>query len=154
LGYSQYVERFETIDEFIKQVEIFYYDIIDILKLTQASKSNWIIEKSKEYMKKNYFEDLTVEDIANHVERNSNYLCNLFSRIEGITITEYLNRIRIEKAKELLKTTSLMTYEIAEKVRFKNYRYFTQVFKKFVEKTPTTYRNEFYHTIREQRSRV
>jgi len=148
LGYTQYVERFETIDEFIKQVEIFYYDIIDILKLTQASKSNWIIEKAKEYMKKNYFEDLTVEDVANHVERNSNYLCNLFSRIEGMTITEYLNRIRIEKAKELLKTTSLMTYEIAEKVGFRNYRYFTQVFKKFVEKTPTAYRNDFYNTIK------
>lgn len=142
LGYNQYVEKFETIEEFIKQVEIFYCDIIEILKQRQATKSKWILEKAKEYMKKNFVEDLTVEEIANHVERNPNYFCHLFSNIEGIPITEYLNKLRIEKAKELLKTTSLMSYEIAEKVGFKNYRYFTQVFKKFVVKSPMSYRND------------
>lgn len=141
MGYIVHAEKFTTLEEFIQQVSFFYCDIMDILKISQISKSKWIVEKAKDYMAASYQKVMTVEEIAQHVDRNPNYLCHIFNSIEGVSITEYLNQLRIEKAKKLLKTTSLMSYEIAEKVGFVNYRYFTQIFKKYTGLSPTGYRN-------------
>lgn len=77
-----------------------------------------------------------------YVNRNPNYLSHEFKKQTGITFTEYLNNKRIEEAKRLLRSTSDMTYEIAEKVGYYNYRYFSQMFKKVVGLTPTQYRQQ------------
>lgn len=144
MGYTVHVQSLCTLEEYIQLVEDFYRDIMDILKLSQASKSRWIVEKAKDYIDSAYTENLTVEMIAAQVDRNPNYLCHIFNSIEGISITEYLNKLRVEKARELLVNTSLMSYEIAEQVGFVNYRYFTQIFKKYSNDSPTGYRNRFY----------
>lgn len=141
LGYIQYVELFTTVEEYIQQVKVFYCDILAILKQSQSSKSHWIVKRAKDYMIQNYFLPLSVEQIALQVERSPSYLCHIFNSVEGISITEYLNKLRIEKAKELLCNTSMMSYEVAEQVGFNNYRYFTQVFKKYTGTSPTAFRN-------------
>ncbi|WP_077534324.1 response regulator transcription factor [Massiliimalia massiliensis] len=141
LGYIQYVKHFSILEEYIHQVEFFYCDILAIIKQNQPSKSRWIIKRAKDFMNQNYTLPLSVEQIAQQVERSPSYLCHIFNSIEGIPITEYLNKLRVQKAKELLRGTSMMSYEIAEYVGFKNYRYFTQVFKKYTGNSPTHYRN-------------
>lgn len=141
LGYRQQAEKFETLEEFVAQVENYYCCILGMLRQHQASKSNWIIEKAKEYLEAKYAANVTLEEVAEYVQRNPNYLSYLFNRIEGMPFTEYLNRLRIGKAKMLLRTTSLMSYEIADRVGFQNYRYFTQVFKKYEGMSPMQYRN-------------
>lgn len=142
LGYIQYAEHFTTVEEYIHQVTVFYHNILAILKQSQSSKSYWIVKRSKEFMIQNYSLPLSVEQIAEQVERSPSYLCHIFNSVEGIPITEYLNKLRIEKAKELLCNTSMMSYEIAEQVGFNNYRYFTQVFKKYAGTSPTAFRNK------------
>lgn len=141
LGYKQHAETFETLDEFVSLVEGYYCSILEMLRQSQASKGNWIVEKAKAYVEERYDTQVTVEEVAAFVERNPNYLSHLFNRVEGVSFPEYLNRLRIGKAKSLLKTTTLMSYEIADRVGFQNYRYFTQVFKKYTGMSPTQYRN-------------
>lgn len=144
MGYIIHIQNFSTLEEYIQQVELFYCDIIDILRLSQTSKSKWLTLKVKEYIDSSYQESLTVQSIAAYVNRNANYLCHIFNSIEGISITEYINKKRIEKAKDLLIKTSLMSYEIGERAGFENYRYFTQIFKKYTNESPTSYRNHFF----------
>ena len=66
----------------------------------------------------------------------------LFKVSTGTTFVEYLNHIRIEKAKELLRTTDLRTYEIADRVGYTDPRYFTYVFKKLTGMTSSEYRKD------------
>ena len=58
-----------------------------------------------------------------------------------MTFKTYLNQIRIESAKTLLKTTSLKSYEISEKIGFDDSSYFNELFKKIVGMTPNEFRN-------------
>jgi two-component system response regulator YesN len=66
----------------------------------------------------------------------------MFKRETGKNFVDYLNDIRIEKAKELLKDISLKTYEVAEKVGIPDAHYFSRLFKKYVGITPTEFREQ------------
>lgn len=82
------------------------------------------------YMKGHFTEDLHLEDVANAVFLSPGYLCRIFKRETTHSFTEYLHILRIEKAKELIEKTDYKYYEIAEKVGYKNYKYFSAYFNK------------------------
>ena len=68
------------------------------------------------------------------------YLGQLFQKEINETFTEYMNRFRVEKAKELLKTTHAKVHQIANEVGYSELGYFYKQFKKYVGISPTDYR--------------
>lgn len=107
-----------------------------------TQKFRKIIELMVEFINKNYSQNISLKQIADVVYMNPNYLCDLFKQETGIHFSNYITQIRINNAKELLKTRiELKSYEIAELVGYKDAKYFTQVFKKQVGATPTEYRD-------------
>ncbi len=98
------------------------------------------IAKAVDYMKKNFSKELSIETMAAHLGITPNYYSHLFKKETGIPFSEYLNKIRIHEAKELLRQTSLMAYQIMERVGFHNYKYFIQVFKRLEGVSPSDYR--------------
>ncbi|MDC7286413.1 response regulator [Blautia schinkii] len=92
------------------------------------------------YMKKNYEKDLALIDIADSAALNESYFSGLFKKDTGRSITEYLNEIRIYRAKELISETNYKNYEIAEMVGIPNSSYFSTVFKKQTGMTIQEYR--------------
>lgn len=82
------------------------------------------------FIKDNYDKDLRLEDVAQKVYLSVGYLSRIFKTEAGCSFTEYLHRIRIEKAKELILQTNLKYYEIAEKTGYKDYKYFSAYFNK------------------------
>ncbi|MNN62848.1 HTH-type transcriptional regulator YesS [compost metagenome] len=70
-----------------------------------------------------------------------NYISLIFKKETGETLTDYITRIRINKAKELLLTTDLKVMEISELVGYENPHYFSTVFKKTVGVHPLKYRS-------------
>jgi two-component system response regulator YesN len=103
-------------------------------------KTRNVIEKAKSIINDNYDKDISVKFIAEKLFLNPTYLGQLFKTETCMTINEYLNRVRINKAKALLKGTDLMIYEIAEKVGFSDSQYFSTVFKKIIGVTPKEYK--------------
>jgi len=97
--------------------------------------------KALEYIRKNLGGDLSVEEVAEHIQKTPNYFSHLFKKEVGISFSEYLNRSRIDEAKKLMKTTNLLAYEISEKIGYRDYRYFVEVFKKLEGCPPSEYRN-------------
>lgn len=91
------------------------------------------------YIEKNYFNPIRLQDISNEVNLHKNYICNLFNKITGKTITDYIAHVRICEAKELLRT-NLPLNEIAYKVGFSSQSYFNKVFKKQLLYTPLEYK--------------
>ena len=96
-----------------------------------------------EYIRKHFAEsELGLSDVCSYLNISTSYFSTIFKEATGGTFLEFLGRIRMEKAKELLEQTTLKNYEIAEKVGFSDPHYFGISFKKMTGKTPTEYARE------------
>ncbi len=84
--------------------------------------------------------DLSLKKIAEVLKINPSYLSTLFKKETGVTLTDFVNKKRIEKAKQLLKTTNLQIQTIAQSCGMLDVNYFTKVFKKHTNQTPKEYR--------------
>lgn len=82
-----------------------------------------------------------LSEAAAHVDVTSSHLCKVFKDEMGIPFTKWLNKRRVEEAKTLLEKTWLKTYEIADRVGYHDYKYFSSMFKKYVGCSPREYRN-------------
>lgn len=99
--------------------------------------SKAIIVKARRYIADNYSNDgISLRSVADAINLSPTYFSSLFKKEVGKNFVEYLSEFRIEKAKELLCCTSMQITEIAYKVGFKDYRYFSQIFKKYSGHTP------------------
>ena len=94
-----------------------------------------------EYIDKNYQEDINLNKISNYVSLSKNYFCNIFKKETGMTIWDYLIRIRMEEAKKMLLETEQKTYEISELVGYDDPSYFGRLFKKYTGFTPIEFRD-------------
>lgn len=115
----------------------------------QKEKTSQVVSllfEVKHYIETHYQEfSLTLLQIANHFNINHCYLTSLYKEKFGINLYDYLIQVRMEKAACLLQTTSLKSYEIAEKVGYSNSQYFSISFKKFYKCTVTEYKSSYYH---------
>ncbi len=121
--------------------DLFLKDLDNVIDYMQRSDdSHWIIQQAKQYIEKNYQKDIKAVEVAESHYITPNYFSMLFKQETGYNYSEYLNTIRINKAKELLSDTSNKVFEIAEYVGYREYKYFVQVFKNYVGITPTQFR--------------
>lgn len=100
-----------------------------------------VMIKAKRYIADNYEDaDLSLSRVAEYVGLNEKYFTNRFSKETGETFSSYLTGLRMQKAKELLKTTSFKIYEIAEMVGYHSVEHFNRMFKKMNGISPAQYR--------------
>lgn len=105
-----------------------------------AEKSSSLIETAKEYIQGNYSRDISLDDVSRTVNISPYYFSKIFKEDTGEGFVEYLTRIRMEKAKELLMTTECSMKEICSLVGYADPNYFSRSFKKNVGVTPTEYK--------------
>lgn len=108
----------------------------------EVKKSESIIDKAKQYIRDHYKEDITRNDVAASVFLTHEYLAKMFKAETGIVIKDFINQCRIEKAKELLRNSSMSISMIASEVGFDNFSYFSTVFKKLTGASPLSFRKE------------
>ncbi|MYL45162.1 response regulator [Virgibacillus halodenitrificans] len=92
------------------------------------------------FINQNYSEPISLADLANQLNMSNSYFSKLFKQHTGMNFVDYLTTKRIKAAKELLTSTTLKTYEIANTVGYVESRYFSQLFKKIVGCTPLEFR--------------
>lgn len=92
------------------------------------------------YIEEHYQETIKMEDIASLIGLNPSYFSNVFKKTTRSNFTDYLINFRMEKAKELLRISSLSIQEIAQETGYTDTRYFSKLFKKAVGIKPTEYR--------------
>lgn len=129
----------------IDQLYEFMTNIVDVvigyLSHQRKTRNQEIVEQVKDIIDKEYSADISLESVSERVYISPCYLSSIFSQEAGITFKEYLIKVRIEKAKELLKEPSIKVYEVAQMVGYKDPHYFSQLFKKYTGITPVQYRN-------------
>lgn len=106
-----------------------------------------IIRRARQYIEEHKCENLSLNDVAKASNVSVFYLCKLFKKVTGLGFTNYLSRLRIEKAKNLLLNRSLRVSEIGYEVGFQSLTHFNRTFKSIVGQSPTEYRSSLPHTV-------
>ncbi len=106
----------------------------------QRSPHYTALRRAEAYIAENYARGLTLKQVAAHATMAPTYFSRIFKQEMGCTFTEYLTRMRLEKAKHLLSTTALPIAEIAYAVGYQGPNYLTGVFKAVEGVTPGIYR--------------
>lgn len=107
----------------------------------QENQKETLSDKAVQVLLQQYADpDMTLVKLAGEVHVTAPYLSNLFKLEKHMNFTEYLLQLRMEKAKELLASTGMKTYEVAEAVGYMNPHYFSSCFKKYTGKTPMLFR--------------
>jgi AraC-like DNA-binding protein/ligand-binding sensor protein len=101
-----------------------------------------LISRAKRYIEEKQGEDLSLTEVAKAVNTSTFYFCKMFKKATGLHFTEYVSRVRIEKAKNLLLNPNLRVSEVAFEVGFQSLTHFNRVFKKIVHQSPTEYREQ------------
>ncbi|WP_245996186.1 response regulator [Paenibacillus taihuensis] len=112
----------------------------DFIAERKKSPTQIVVQKALEWMNAHYRDNLTLRSVADSVYLSPNYLGALFREELGISFTDQLIQIRVNKAKELLQYSQLKLYEVADSVGYQNMGYFTGVFKKMTGFSPKEYR--------------
>lgn len=105
-----------------------------------TGNKNFIVDKIKEYVMENYSDDITLETLAEKCHCNSSYISHLFKKKTGVSITEYINDFRINKAKYLLYVSDMTITQISYEVGYNDSGYFSRVFKKKTGMSPEKFR--------------
>jgi two-component system response regulator YesN len=125
--------------------------VFEVLKNTseilssQGRALNPLVKKALRYIHDNYQKALSLELIAEQIHVNPSHLSRTFKKELDEPVTEYINKIRIEKSKELLTVSGMLAYEAAEAVGFNDPAYFSQVFKKITGVSPKDFKNSGFH---------
>jgi two-component system response regulator YesN len=144
LSGNHFIQKVNRIND-LSELEIILEEIITQLageiKSKGTSEKNPEIQAAIEYMIENYFKELTLGDVAAAAAISPNYLSKLFKEYRNQTVMDFLERIRIEKALKLLKETNCSIKEIALQIGYRDPNYFSKVFKKVTNLSPTAVRN-------------
>ena len=100
------------------------------------------VAKAVDYISQHYMEDISLGYLAELACKSTNYFSCIFKKEMGMNFNEYLNEVRIRRAKELLRTTDSMIYEVSESVGYHDYKYFTKVFKKVCGCSPSEFKEQ------------
>ncbi|MDR2900359.1 MAG: response regulator [Treponema sp.] len=147
------LNRFE-INDILSSREIFYKKIktlldavIDFRDSRQGGKYNTMILKAKDYIDRHYMDEgISLHTVASHVNFSQNHFSTIFSQETGGNFIEYLTKVRIEKAKELLINSNLKSADIAYEVGFSDPHYFSFIFKKNTGISPREFRTSAQNT--------
>ena len=141
--YSENVEGCMNIAEVGNLSRTMYSDFIqrvnDVKYRGQYSKT---IQSVCDYISRNLDKEIKVEDLAEYIGYSKYYLTRKFTNEMGESISNYIRKMRIERAKLLLSSGTLSIFEISESLHFCSRSYFSDVFKKMTGMSPAAYREE------------
>lgn len=143
-NYNFFVElyKFNDINEVKSWVKDIALKLSNYITKDRQDTVKLIVRQAKDYAKENYNDsEITINKICEHLHISPTYFSLIFKRETKTTFINYLTKIRMEAAKELLRTTDKKTFEIAEKVGYSEPNYFSYSFKKNFGISPSEYRN-------------
>lgn len=150
-------EAYQTSDFYIQKTEE-CRKVADLLELRNAAvrdltnrvrrkiegrKHSSYVDKCKDYVSRHYKAKIYLQDMADSMGLSSTYLSRLFSRETGMTLQDYINFFRVERAANLLIYSEESISYIAEYVNFPSQSYFGKMFRKYKHMTPKEYRDRY-----------
>lgn len=136
----QEMEKLDTLKDLHGWMSGLFRRLIELVQENRNLKFKGIISTALRYIEENFEKEMNLASVAAAVFVTPNYLSRIFKEEMGVNFVEWLNRYRIEKAKTLLMQPGAKTYSVAEKVGYRDYKYFSQMFKRFVGCSPKEFK--------------
>lgn len=135
------IEKSDNLKELNSILEEISLSVVSRVNKYNSKGIKLIMQRALEFIEENYNEQISLNEIAEYTFVSTYYISRLFKKELGKNFVDYLNEIRITKAKELLKDLRYKTYEVAELVGITDAHYFSKLFKKYESITPSEYRD-------------
>lgn len=132
-----------------RQLQQVFKQLLQPLHMEKSSTSFKVVQQADAFIRKNYKKQLTLEQLANHLNVSTYYICRLFQEHTMMSFIDIVNMYRIEDAKKLLLSEKRIK-DIAFEVGFKSSTYFGRVFKQSINMTPKQYRMKYRVYYREK----
>ena len=142
---SDFAHKIEAIETLEEIDELFYYMVKKYCRLVNKHSSknySLLVQKAILHIDADITADLSLKNLSATLGVTPSYLSTLFKKEIGMPLTEYVNKHRTEKAKQLLLSSNLQVQQIAQSCGILDVNYFTKIFKKYTGKTPNEYRKQ------------
>ncbi|MGG1678217.1 AraC family transcriptional regulator [Neobacillus sp. NRS-1170] len=127
-------------DKFVNQVCEYAVWLTEQALNTNQMEVTPLIQQAIDYIKENHQRNITLNEIAQYCCLSRYHFSHLFKKEVGLSLIDYLNRLRIDKSLSYLEMTDLPISEIADRTGFHDANYFSRMFKKYMQFSPTDYR--------------
>ncbi|OAS21829.1 response regulator transcription factor [Paenibacillus oryzisoli] len=138
MSVRDYSSREQVLDQLHDMARL----VMEEVRKTRFSSGQQMMEAIRNYVDENFSYELTLASLANMFHLNETYLSGLFKQSVGVTFSDYITRLRLNRAADLLKESELKLTDIATLVGYSSSSYFSTAFKKFYGKGPKEYREE------------
>lgn len=141
INIAELLGNFNSLSDILMWLESFCDKLCTLLSERKSVRSDTLIEQAKAYIEEHLSEKLALADVAEYLSISSGHLSNTFKKFTGVTISDYIATVKIDRAKELIHTHKYLMYEISDMLGFENPYYFSKVFKKVTGVAPREYEN-------------
>jgi AraC-like DNA-binding protein/ligand-binding sensor protein len=133
---QQYAAMVKLLETFAKHLSL----VANQITVQEDEAESPLVRRARAYILANQSDPIDLRKVAQAMHVSTFYFCKMFKKATGLTFTEYVGRVRIEKAKSLLLNPHLRISEIAYDVGFQSLTHFNRVFRQVVGQSPTEYR--------------
>lgn len=137
---DQYQATIRLLQFFASQLGVLANQIVVEQKNAEPEQ----IVRARQFVEAHYSENFSLSDVARQAGMSSFYFCKKFKQATGMNFTQYVSRVRIEKAKQLLLNPNYRIIEIAYEVGFQSLTHFNRTFKSVAGQSPTDYRHNLH----------
>ncbi|OAS17051.1 response regulator transcription factor [Paenibacillus oryzisoli] len=131
-----------TSEEIVEWLKGYIHEFLQSHNNWLASKNDNPVKQAIRFIEESYMGVCGLAEVAAHVHLNPSYFSNLFKKEIGESVTVYVQNLRVQKAKLLLKSTEMKIFEISEATGFNDSNYFTHMFNKIAGVSPKEYRKQ------------
>jgi len=136
LSSSQYNAMIKLLEIFAKHLSM----VANEITVQENEAESPLVRRARAYIVGHQADPIDLDNVAKAMHVSTFYFCKMFKKATGLTFTEYLGRVRIEKAKSLLLNPHLRISEIAYDVGFQSLTHFNRVFRQVTGQSPTVFR--------------
>jgi len=134
-----YIASLETADDIFSVIGDIYRQIIDYLNNKANMKNQRIVQFIKDFVQNNMQKDISLDMLSQHLFLTPNYIGQIFKNSTGMYFSDYVLKVRMERAKQLLSNPTYKIYEVADMVGYKNPTYFSRLFREYTGINPSDY---------------
>ena len=143
-NFNNEANKFDRVEEFFCKIQSLVSEFLGDSVALADKKHLSLVNAAKRFIVENHSKPIKIEDVAAGLFVSPSHISRLFQHEVHCTVNDYITRVRIEQAVELMKKPEISVEKVSQMIGFQNQSYFAKVFRKYIGVTPLVYRNSLF----------